>query len=151
MREVSKRLSFNAQLIDNNGELHSVSMNKDIVEKYYSIRKLNTKVMYMDLIDVQSKLCNSSKDIITFGVLFGKLKESNRLEIDNISKFCRKNDLSRIKVTNMLKKSVEIGFTIKIETGLYFVNPFVIRGTGFKTNESFEACQIEWESLTNEK
>jgi len=149
MKEISSRLAFKASLIDQNGEFHDIEVDNVITERYYSIRKLNTKVMYMDLIIVQSKLCNSSKDILVFGELFGKLKESNRLELPNISKFCRNSGFSRTKVTNMLKKAEQIGFTIKLEQGLYFVNPFVIRGTGFKSNKSFEACQKEWEEMKN--
>ena len=146
MKETKRVVSFQAQLVDESGNSHTVDAREEIIDKYYSIRKLNIKVCYMDLIEAQSKVCNSSKDILLFGDLFRKLNRDNRLEI-NISKFCRDNNHSRTRVTLMLKKSVECGFAIKEDRGLYFINPFIIRGMSFRSNESFEQAQLEWESI----
>ena len=72
MRETHIIESFEASIIDSNGEIHPIEATKEISNKYYSIRRLNLKICYEDFIEVQSKLCRSSKDILIFWTPFPK-------------------------------------------------------------------------------
>lgn len=147
MKEVNRTVSFTADLIDQNGEVHRVNATEDVSERYYSIRRLNQKVQYMDLIESISKITRSSKEVIIFGVLFSSLDKRNVLNI-NVSKFCKDTGYSRTTVTRMLKDSIECGFSIKLGVGEYFINPFIVRGTSFYSNKNFEQIQRDWEELT---
>jgi len=147
MKEIKRTVSFTADLIDQNGEVHRVNATEDVSERYYSIRKLNQKVQYMDLIQSISEITRSPKEVLIFGVLFSNLDKNNVLNI-NISKFCKTTGYSRTTITRMLKDSVECGFSIKLEVGEYFINPFIVRGTSFYSNRNFEQIQRDWEELT---
>ena len=148
MKEVKRTISFTADLIDQNGEVHSVNVNEDVSEKYYSIKKLNQKVQYMDLIDAISEVTRSSKEVKMFGVLFSNLDSQNCLNI-NVSKFCRETGYARTTVSRILKDAIDCEFAIKIEKGKYFINPFIVRGTSFRSNKNFESVQKKWEELSS--
>ena len=143
MKEVSKIIRLTADVVDDDGSVSNISAVKEVSEKYYSIKNLNMRINYMDLIDYQAQICNSSKDIKLFGDLFRVLDRYNRLNI-NISKWSKKNGYSRSKVNMLLKKALDCKFIIKEEVGVYFINPFVMRGLAFKSNDSFEQVQQEW-------
>lgn len=106
-----------------------------------------TVVNFMDLIQSISEITRSPKEVLIFGVLFSNLDKNNVLNI-NISKFCKTTGYSRTTVTRMLKDSVKCGFSIKLEIGEYFINPFIVRGTSFYSNRNFEQIQQDWEELT---
>lgn len=144
--EISRNIVLTAEILDSNDTLQTLHAEEKIVEKYYSIKNLNMRINYMDLIDYQSKICNSSKDILLFGDLFRHLDTNNYLHI-NVSKWAKEHEYSRSKVNIVLKKAIDCGFIVKISSGIYFVNPFVIRGLGFKNNELFEACQHKWNTI----
>lgn len=146
MKEVSKSIQFQADLIDMNGEIHSIAATEYATERYYSIKKLNQKVQYMDLIEAMAYICSSSMDIKLFGIIFSELDENNSFHI-NITKRANELQVSRVKLTKMLKKASEIGFLHKLETGHYMVNPYIIRGTKFKSNQNFEQIQQKWTTL----
>jgi hypothetical protein len=109
---------------------------------YSNIKRLNIKVCYMDLIETQSKLCRSSKDIILFGILFRYLDEENiikpRSKKDALAQY------PKSRVYKMLSDGVNIGFLRKKGRGQYQVNPFIIKGMDFKSNKVFEEVQTDW-------
>jgi len=128
-------------MVESNGELHS----KEISNKYYSIRRLNLKICYDDFIDVLSKLCRSSKDILIFRKLFDKVDRENELRI-SVTNFCKKHGFTRSRVNKILQEAVEIGFVKKLDRGLYLVNPFILKGKG-TSNQTIERLQKEWELI----
>ena len=147
MKEIHKVNQFQGSLVNNEtGEVVTVQGTEVVSERYYSIRKLNRKVQYMDLIDAMAKIANSSMEIRLFGILFDNLDDNNTLTI-NISETSRKLDVSRPTITKILKRSVECGFTKKLATGKYMVNPYIVRGSKFKSNEKFESVQRDWDRL----
>jgi len=147
MKEIRKVNQFQGSLINNEtGEVVTVIGTEVVTEKYYSIKKLNRKVQYMDLIDAMSEIANSSMEIKLFGILFDDLDNKNTLTI-NISETSRKLEVSRPTITKLLNRSVACGFTKKLATGKYMVNPYIVRGSKFKSNEKFEATQREWDKL----
>ena len=142
MKETKIIESFTASIVDSNGELHPIEATKEISSKYYSIRRLNLKICYEDFIEVQSKLCRSSKDIIIFGKIFDKVDKENELRI-SVTKFCEKYNFTRSRVNKMLQEAVKVGFIKKLERGLYVVNPFIMKGKG-TSNKTIEKLQKEW-------
>ena len=145
MKEVEKRIEFNGTLVNNTtGESTAIQGSEVVTEKYYSIRKLNRKVMYMDLIDAIAAITNSSREVKLFGHLFSDLDEDNSFKI-NISQFAKDYEVSRQVVTKLLNKSVACGFTKKLKQGHYFVNPFIVKGSKFRSNKKFEQVQKQWE------
>lgn len=142
MKETQIIESFEASIIDSNGEIHPIEATKKISNKYYSIRRLNLKICYEDFIKVQSKLCRSSKDILIFGHLFKKVDKENELRV-NITKFCEQHNYTRSRVNKMLQESIEVGFTKKMGRGIYLVNPFIFKGKGC-SNQTIEKLQKEW-------
>jgi hypothetical protein len=142
MRETHIIESFEASIIDSNGEIHPIEATKEISNKYYSIRRLNLKICYEDFIEIQSKLCRSSKDILIFGHLFEKVDKENELRI-TITKFCNQYNYTRSRVNKMLQESVEINFTKKLDRGIYLINPFIFKSKGC-SNQTIERLQKEW-------
>ena len=136
---------FTASIVDSNGELHPIEATKEISNKYYSIRRLNLKICYDDFIEVLSKLCKSSKDILIFGKLFDKVDRENELRI-SVTNFCKKHEFTRSRVNKILQEAVEIGFVKKLDRGLYLVNPFILKGKG-TSNQTIERLQKEWELI----
>jgi hypothetical protein len=145
MRETHIIESFEASIIDSNGEIHPIEATKEISNKYYSIRRLNLKICYDDFIEVLSKLCKSSKDILIFGKLFDKVDRENELRI-SVTNFCKKHEFTRSRVNKILQEAVEIGFVKKLDRGLYLVNPFILKGKG-TSNQTIERLQKEWELI----
>jgi len=147
MKEISKKSQFQGSLINNEtGEVVTIQGTEIVSEKYYSIKKLNRKVHYMDLIDAIAEIANSRMEIKLFGILFSDLDDNNSL-IVNISGMSRKLEVSRPTITKILKRSVECGFTKKLAVGEYMVNPYIVRGSRFKSNEKFEAVQKRWDDI----
>jgi len=145
MKETKVIEFFTASIVDSNGELHPIEATKEISNKYYSIRRLNLKICYDDFIDVLSKLCKSSKDILIFGKLFDKVDRENELRI-SVTNFCKKHEFTRSRVNKILQEAVEIGFVKKLDRGLYLVNPFILKGKG-TSNQTIERLQKEWELI----
>ena len=143
MKETKIIESFTASIVDSNGELHPIEATKEISNKYYSIRRLNLKICYEDFIEIQSKLCRSSKDILIFGKIFDKVDRENELRI-SVSKFCEKHKFTRSRVNKMLQEAIEAGFVKKLDRGLYLINPFILKGKRC-SNQTVERLQREWE------
>ena len=143
MRETHIIESFEASIINSNGEIHPIEATKEISNKYYSIRRLNLKICYSDFIEVQSKLCRSSKDILIFGHLFEKVDKENELRI-SVTKFCKQYGYTISRVNKMLQESIKVNFTKKLDRGLYLVNPFIFKGKGC-SNQTIERLQKEWD------
>jgi len=142
MKESNTREYFMASIVDSNGELHPIEAIKDTSNRYFTIKRINLKVCYMDFIKIQSKLCRSSKDILIFGDLFNKVDRENELRI-NVTQFCQKYGYTRSRINKMLKEAIEVGFVKKLDRGLYLINPFVLKGKGC-SNETLERLQLEW-------
>jgi hypothetical protein len=145
MRETHIIESFEASIIDSNGEIHPIEATKEISNKYYSIRRLNLKICYEDFIEVQSKLCRSSKDILIFGHLFQRVDKENELRV-NITKFCEQYNYTRSRVNKMLQESIEINFIKRLDRGIYLINPFIFKSKGC-SNQTIERLQKEWHQI----
>jgi len=148
MREIKKTNTFNGELHNiETGDKVSVNGSQEVIENYYSISKLNRKVTYMDLIESIAHIAHSSKEIKLFGYIFETLDIGNRLHI-NISHKAKELDVTRVIITKLLNRAVSCSFAIKEKSGVYFINPFIVKGSGFYSNANFEKVQQEWRELT---
>ncbi len=146
MREEKEVIKTKLQLIHNQtGELIEVDGESEVTKRYYSIKKLNKRICVMDLFTYQSKLCKSSKDITMFRdflLAIDKYNEFRKVIVD----FCKENNIDRSRFTKFIKKSIEIGFIIRIDRGVYIVNPYAFQSIG-SNNQLIEDAQSRWKKL----
>ena len=110
-----------------------------------SIKKLNKRICVMDLFTIQSKICKSSKDIEMFRDLLLAVDKTNELRI-NITKFSDRHNYKREYITRLLKRFVDNNLAIRIDRGVYLINPMVFQSIG-STNELIEKAQRTWLTL----
>ena len=70
----------------------------------------------------------------------------NKIRIDNITRLASELGVSKVKFTLLLKSLQEADFFMKLDRGIYFVNPFVWIGRRAKSNELRESAQLEWKN-----
>lgn len=132
---------------DETGELHNVEASKKISSKYYNIKKLNKRICVNDLFSIQSKVCSGSKSILVFRDLLLVIDKYNELRV-NVTKFAEKNNYTRSQVTKMISDWTKYGLAIKIDRGVYLINPFAFQSIG-STNSLIEEAQIKWKELSD--
>jgi len=145
MKEFNEILRTTFNVFDSNGEIFEVNGATEKSSKYYSIENLNKRISVMDLFTYQSKLCNSSKDILMFRDFLMKVDKHNEFR-ENISSFCKKHDIDRSRITKFLTNAVKIGLVLRINRGVYLVNPLVFQSRG-SNNEFIEEAQRTWMKL----
>ena len=129
------------------GEVVSSTASINEHNKYYSIRKITSRINAMDLFSIMEKTCRSSKDIHILNHLTELIGLDNKIRIDNISKLAIDISVSRVKLTKFLKLLVDNNFMIKLDVGIYFVNPLIFIGRRVKSNALREKAQQEWNEL----
>jgi len=102
----------------------------------------------MNLLDKLSEICKSSKDIKLINEILELHNFSNIIVIHNITEKAKDLGITRSKLNELFKRSVDKGFMRKIGTGIYFINPFIFVGRRVKSNELRELAQLEWGKLT---
>ncbi len=79
--------------------------------------------------------------------------KQNEIRISNIGKLAKDLDVSRQKLTTFLKSTEEVRpdrLTIKLDTGVYMVNPMVFTGKRIRSNEQREEAQMIWKELLSD-
>lgn len=106
----------------------------------------------MDLFTVQAQICKSSKDITLFADILDKMDIDGNTRISNISKFSKDHNVSRRKTTDILNRmcSTEPELLIKIDTGVYRINPYLYMGKKIRSNEIREQLQNDTDLLKDE-
>jgi len=88
---------------------------------------------------------------LRIGHLFNNITESvdstGRIRFDSIKATAEKFEVSREKLTRFLKLLTENNFTIKLDKGVYMVNPFIFIGKRIRSNADRETLQAEWNEL----
>lgn len=119
------------------------------VTKYYSIKRITSRVNSMDLLNVLAKVCKSPKDLTLMNVLLDESNTDSRIVITNISTKAAELGVARSKLNNILSTAVKENFLYKIDKGIYLVNPYIFIGKKVRSNEIREALQKEWAKLTD--
>ena len=126
------------------GEVFKVQGLTEQSSKYYSVRKITSRINAMDLFTIMADLCRSPKDIQILNSLTDKLDKENTLRIDNISNLAKELGVSRPKLTMFLKSMEDYSFADKLDRGIYFVNPYVFVGKRVNSNKLREELQEKW-------
>lgn len=129
------------------GELTSIQGEHHESNRYYRVSKLTTRINSMDLFDIMGKICKSGKDNNLLGTLMHKVTEDNRLKFENISHGAKELGIARSKLNDFLKRMCDVRperLAIKIDTGIYFINPFIFTGKRTRSNKLREELQDEW-------
>jgi len=119
------------------------------VTKYYSIKRITTRVNSMDLLNVLAKVCKSSKDLSLMNILLDEANSEGRIIIINISTKATELGVARSKLNSILSTATKEHFLFKINKGVYMINPYIFIGRKVRSNEIRESLQIEWAKLTD--
>lgn len=145
MKEFEKTVSVELDVIDpSTGESFRVNGTSSETSKYYSISKVTSRINTMQLLTVMERTCTSPKDIKILNVLLDMAGSDNKIRIDNITSLASELGVSKVKFTLLLKSLQEADFFMKLDVGVYFVNPFVWIGRRVKSNELRESVQTDW-------
>ena len=109
-------------------------------------RMKTSRINTMQLLRVMEEVCKSPKDIKILNVLLDMAGSDNKIRIDNITSLASELGVSKVKFTLLLKSLQEADFFMKLDRGIYFVNPFVWIGRRAKSNELRESAQLEWKN-----
>ena len=145
MKEVNKSLSVEVDVINpSTGETIKVNGTHTETTKYYSIRKITSRIDTMTLLEIMSKTTKSPKDIEVLNYLLSMADRYNEIRLNSISGLAKELKIGRTKITILLKSFEDEDFFKKLDKGVYFVNPFIWVGRKCNSNKLREEAQIRW-------
>lgn len=147
MKEVIVRTVAHLEAIDTStGEVVPIRGTYEEASKYYSIKRITTRINAMDLFSVMEQTCSSPKDISLLNVITDMADHENVIRIENISKLAETCIVSRVKLTKFLKNQTDVGFFRKLDRGVYMINPFILVGRRVISNALRESAQLRWKA-----
>jgi len=145
MKESTKRTVVEMDVIDpTTGELFKAQGINEVTERYYSIKRITSRVNAMDLLFKMEAICKSPKDINILNMLLDTHDNENKIRIDNITNLAKDIGISRSKLNSLLKKCVDTDLFRKLDRGIYFINPYIFIGRRVRSNKDRESCQAQW-------
>ena len=147
MKESIKTTSVEFDMVNRiTGEVMAVEGTTVEVSKYYSVSKITTRMNMTDLFSVQAEICTSSKDITLLSKLLDSMSGENRIVIVNQTKTAKKYGTTRVALSRMLNKLSSSRLGCKEDTGMYWINPYIVIGKRTRSNQAREDLQVEWNS-----
>lgn len=150
MKEFNEEFIVNFELTNpKTGENIPIQGTSKSTSKYYNITKLTSRINSMNLFELQEKICKSSTDIKIFRILLENADRYNETRI-NVTKLSKELNISRRKLTNFLKlalntkSSEDESLLLKLDIGIYFVNPFIFSSKSMRSNKLREQAQEKW-------
>jgi len=137
-----KSIDTSLILANHDGEHIDVQVSISKKRKYYTIRKINSRICDMTFAEVQTKVCKSSKKVEMFWKLLQATNNRNRFS--DVSVIAKENNYDYSNLTRLVKDMIDVGFVKRIERGVYMVNPFEYLGKAVNSAESMEELQEEW-------
>ena len=151
MKEVVNKTVAYLDAIDRRtGETVPITGTYEEVSKYYSIKKITSRINAMDLFSVMERTCTSPKDISLMSIITDMADCENVIRIDNIAKLAEECNVSRVKMTTFLKNQVDAQFFAKLDRGVYMINPYILVGRRVRSNALREQAQTKWEQILGE-
>ena len=117
--------------------------------KYYSIKRITSRVNCMDLLTVLAKVCKSPKDLNLMNTLLDESTSDGQIVIINISTRAVELGVARSKLNSVLSTATKEHFLFKVDKGVYAINPYIFIGKKVRSNEVRERLQKEWAALTD--
>jgi len=121
------------------------------VTKYYTIKKITSRVNSMDLLTALSKICKSPKDIQIINGLLDESNSDGEIVITNITKKSEEFLIARSKLNEILNRAVKENFLFKKDKGVYLINPYIFIGKRVRSNEMREKLQTSWTKTVEKK
>ena len=154
MRESVKEILVDVDIVDpHTGQITPIKAIQKETNRQYNIIGLTTRINSMDMLDIMAAVCRSSKDIDLFKDIIIRADMYNEIRINNISKLALDLGLSRRKLTDMLHRLTEVRperMLLKLDTGVYMVNPFIMTGYKMRSNAKREEAQEKWNEYMND-
>ena len=135
------------------GEVTPVTADMKESNKYYSIKKLTTRINSMNLFELMSKTRKSGKEIALFGTLMEMANDENKIVITNMTKFSKDVGIDRSDLYKFIKRLESVRperLLYKPNTGIYIINPYLLIGKRVRSNAYREQLQEEWDTLMDE-
>lgn len=143
MKAMIEEVEFQKELFDaETGESLTVNCIKRTHSKYYTIKKLNSRISIMGIEEAMEKICSSKQDIYIFWKIVGDLDKYNVFR-KNVTTWSGSIGVNPRKVREILKRSIDADFLRNYEHGIYTANPFAVQGK-LVTNETCEKLQKDW-------
>jgi len=135
--------SSQRELVDtSSGEVFNQQVSFSKKHTYYNVKKINTKVTWMDIMDTMELVCKSSQDIYIFGRVLDKTDPHGEIRV-NVSEYSKQIGIHRSQVTAVMKRMVDKNMMKRVERGVYLVNPFQYKAKGC-SNQTMEKLQQDW-------
>lgn len=142
MRLSKKEVSLNLLVVDPDSGEHLDVKAKMSFNKYYTIKKLNSRICTMKLRDVQIEICISKSSTEMFWVLIEAIDSSNC--ISGLTAVAEDSNTDLRRLQKMVKKMKDIGFLTAVSRGCYSVNPFIIVGKAVRKGQDISVLQESW-------
>ena len=140
---MNSRIITQRVLIETTGELES----KDYREtKRYSKVKGGYRMTYKSYDDIQVEALKSSLDIKIFLYIRDKYTWMRIENILSARDIAEENNVAISKVSKLISTLVDLDFLVRINRGIYRMNPFMF--IPYKSNA--EELQKEWKEIQNE-
>ena len=148
MKEFSRTTVVEVDVIDpTTGEKFTAKGSNIETSKYYSVKNITSRINAMTLFSMMEKVCKSSKDISITNMLTEMVTQENEIRVDNISKLAKEFRIARSKLNAILKSYQDNDFLLKLDRGVYMVNPYVFVGRRVRSNLLRETAQIRWNDI----
>jgi len=127
---------------------------KAVIQKknvYYQVAAIETRIDSYQYHQTLAVICKSSKDILLLSDLLHTANRLNDFVIHNITKSAEEFSTSRKNLTELLNRAVDASLLHKIDTGHYFVNPFLYMSKAAVGNSDYkqqELVQARWRETT---
>jgi len=118
---------------------------------YYNIRNLTSRINAMDLLTTIETLSKSQKDTHVIKVIIEDSDKYGEFRFNSVTELAKNCNISRVKMSTLLKNFVEYNFLYKISTTVYMVNPFTVTNKRMRSNESIENAQKRWMELISQE
>ena len=145
MRESTSTTTAELDVVNpHTGEMFTVSGKTTEVSKYYSIKKITTRINQMDFTTALFTICKSELQGRVLASLLDSLDSDNRLLVLNQVELAKSLGISVKTLKTVLYNLGESELAVKQSTGLYVINPFIFIGRRTRSNEQREQLQTEW-------
>ena len=147
MKQTKEYTQVTVNVLTDDGNLVPLKATSEKVNTFYYIKNLTTRCNMIDLLTVMSKVCKSSKDIVTFNQLLDLATADNALEFVSVTELAKLMQLPRPTLSTMLSKLAAEEFLHKVSSNKYLINPFIFLGKRVRSNEKREQLQKDWSQL----
>jgi len=110
--------------------------------EFFYVKNLNGRMNMNDLATAMELSCRSARDIKLFFMILNRTEFKTKL---NVTRIAKAYEVSRVTITNLLKRMVEANAIYKTKAGEYLINPFM--AVTVNNNEEIERRQNEWSIL----